>query len=281
MLNSLNIGLSGLEQFQQEISVIGNNVANISTTGYKSGRVMFADSFSQTLQSSSGGSGVASNTPSVQVGTGVATAAIQNAFTQGPVSATEEPSHLAIKGNGFFVVRDPLTNAEYLTRAGDFRLDSAGRLVTSSGMRVQGYTDSGLSTMGDLVVDATGAPAGATGGVNSYSFDAQGKLTVKLSDNTTFVRGQVLMQHVTDPQALFKEGGNLYSGQANAGALAAPAAAGTNGLGTIQGYALEGSNVDLSAELTGLISTQRAFQASSRLITTTDDLMQEIVNLKR
>lgn len=123
MVNSLNIGLSGLEQFQQEIEVIGNNVANCSTTGYKSGRVMFSDSFSQTLQSSSAGSSTTSSTPSVQVGTGVSTAAIQNTFTQGAVSSTEVSSDLAIKGNGFFVVRDPLTDAQYLTRAGNFQLD--------------------------------------------------------------------------------------------------------------------------------------------------------------
>ena len=275
MMNSLNIGLSGLEQFQQEIEVIGNNVANVNTTGYKGARMTFADTFSQTL----GASGAAAE----QVGSGVKTGAITNLWTQGTIVSTQAPSDLAVKGNGFFVVRDALSNAQYVTRAGDFQVDQSGRLITPDGMFLQGYNDAGLGTIGDLTVDRTGAPASAaqTATVSSFSVDKQGRITVKLSDNTEFVRGQVLLQSVTNPQALVKEGDNLYSGLANAGPLAAPSAPGQNGLGEIQGSALEQSNVDLATELTGLISTQRAFQANSRLITTTDEVLQEVVNLKR
>ena len=283
MINSLNIGLSGLEQFQEEIEVIGNNVANVSTTGYKAARMTFADTFSQTLEASSPGTGGLASAAAVQIGSGVQTSSITNVWRPGSIGATGVASDMAVSGNGFFVVRDPLTNAQYVTRAGDFQVDSAGHLMTPGGMFVQGFNDAGLSTIGDITLDATGAPAGTAAGAtySSMSVDAQGRITVKLSDSTQFVRAQVLLQSVTNPQALLKEGDNLYSGLANAGPLAAPGVPGASGLGQIKGCALEQSNVDLSTELTGLISTQRAFQANSRLITTSDEVLQEIVNLKR
>jgi flagellar hook protein FlgE len=103
---------------------------------------------------------------------------------------------------------------------------------------------------------------------------------VQLQDGTLFARGQVLLQNFRSPESLIKEGNNLFSGLSAAGALAAPAAAGTNGLGNIVPGSLEMSNVDLAAEFSDLITTQRAFQASARIITTSDEILQELVNLK-
>jgi flagellar hook protein FlgE len=279
MVRSLNAGVSGLEQFQQEMDVIGNNIANVNTTGFKAGRVEFADAFSQTVAEPTAGSSTSASTAGIQVGSGVTTTAIQNLFTPGTIARTNQPTDLAIAGEGFFLVRDPLTSKEYLTRAGNFQLDDQKHLVTTTGLRVQGYSDPGLSTVGDLTIDTTGAPATAT--LDSWSIDAAGKIQLHLSDKTDFVRGQVLLQSVTAPQMLTKEGNNLYSGFASAGPLAAPAAPGSAGLGRLQGSALELSNVDLANEFAGLITTQRAFQASSRIITSTDLLLQEVVNLVR
>ena len=109
---------------------------------------------------------------------------------------------------------------------------------------------------------------------------------VRLSDGSEYTRGQVLLQRFSDPQALQKEGLNLYSGIGSAGPLGggtAPLAEapGTNGLGRIESGALELSNVDLANEFTSMITTQRAFQASARIITTSDEMLQELVNLKR
>jgi flagellar hook protein FlgE len=271
---SLNTALSGLQQFQEQIDVIGNNIANVNTTGFKDARVDFEDVFSQALGGSS---------PSNQVGMGVTTGAIQNNFSPGTVSTTGVGSDLAITGQGFFVVKNATDSSQYVTRDGSFTEDANGYLVTNGGQRVQGYNDAGLTTLGDLKIDATGAPATAAPGatVKSWSVDSSGKISVTLSDNTTFVRGQVLLQNFSNPGALIKQGANLYVANSSAGPLAQPAAPGTNGTGTIQQGALEASNVDLTAEMTNMISAERAFQANARVVTTTDEIMQEVDSLKR
>ncbi|MBC8095360.1 MAG: flagellar hook-basal body complex protein [Akkermansiaceae bacterium] len=317
MLRSLTSGVSAMQQFQQQMDVIGNNIANVNTTAFKGARIDFEDSFSQTLSTGSGGS-------SMQVGTGVGTSAISNQFIQGAISNTGNNADLAITRNGFFVVRDSLNNSDFATRDGSFHIDN-GFLVNSSGMRVQGFSDSSLTTRGDVVIDGndmqatrvatanaaitaanaavaaanpadpvavaaanlqlTNAQASLTTAQSlkmaSFNIDPEGKINLRLSDGTEYVRGQVLLQNFSNPQALSKEGSNLFSGLDIAGALPQTAAPGTNGLGAIQSGALEGSNVDLANEFSSLITTQRAFQASARIITTSDEILQELVNLKR
>ena len=288
MLRSLNSAISGLQSFQQQMDVIGNNIANVNTTAFKGARMDLADSFSQTLRSSSGGNGTSSGTTAMQVGLGVSIESITNRFSQGALSRTGIDTDLAVTGNGFFVVRDPVSTNEFVTRAGDFRLDENNFLVTQGGMRVQGFSDTGLAAMGDLQINTIGMTSVAVPppAMVSFSIDKQGKINVSLSDGSQFVRGQILLQNFNDPQGLMKEGNNLYAGIGAAGPLGGaatptPAASGTNGLGTIQSGALELSNVDLASEFTNLIVTQRAYQANARVITTSDEMLQELVNLKR
>jgi len=268
MLNSLITGVSGVREMQQQMDGIGNNIANINTTGFKGSRNLFSDSFSQTLSDN------------MQVGTGVNSSSIQNLFSQGTLTKTGQSTDMAISGNGFFVVKNATTGAEYVTRAGEFGLDQSGYLINAQGLRVQGFTDSGLSTRGDIQIDGAGA-ADPTAKLDHFSVDKTGKITVYMSDGTNFVRGQVLLQNFTNPQALVKEGGSLYSATAEAGGLAQTEAASTNGLGQIASQYIESSNVDLTTEFSSLITTQRAFQASARIITTSDEMLQEVVNLKR
>ena len=283
MLRSLNSGISGLQNFQQQMDVIGNNIANVNTTGFKSGRVEFADAFSDTLRISSSGTSGNSGTSSMQIGSGVGTASIKNQYSQGAVSTTGNQTDLAVSGEGFFMVRDTLADVQYATRSGDFRLDENGYMITNNGQRVQGYSDAGLSTRGDIKIDLTGLPSSSDPNASliSYSINNEGKINLNLSDGTSFVRGQVLLQNFRDPQALVKEGQNLYSGLGAAGPLSATAAPGSNGLGRIQAGALELSNVNLANEFSTLITTQRAFQANAKIITTSDEMLQELVNLKR
>jgi flagellar hook protein FlgE len=277
MLLSLDTGVSALEQFQQNLDVIGNNIANVNTVGFKSATVGFADALSQTLGSNSSGS--------MQVGTGVLTSSITNQFTQGSISSTGQPTDMAVNGNGFFVVKDPTSGQQYVTRDGEFSVDANGYLVTSTGMRVQGYTDASLTTQGDIKIDNTGAlnPDGTpdTSAVSSFNFDGSGKLNVLLADGTQFTRGQILMQNFSNPAQLLKVGNNLYAGLPAAGPLAAPVAPSSNGLGSLVTGSLEMSNVDLAVELTSLITTQRAYEANGKVITTSDDILQTLVNLKR
>ncbi len=288
MIRSLNAGVSGIHQFQTRLDVIGNNIANSSTLGFKAGRADFGDSFSQTLQASSGGAGGRGSLPGQQVGSGVTTTAIRNIFNQGSVNQTYVNSDLAINGEGYFMVKDPITGSEFATRAGNFRVDDSGYLVTSQGYRLQGYNDLDLKTVGDLKVDASLRPgdASADAKLAAYSITPTGHLKIRLTDSTEYNRGQVLLQSFSDPQALLKEGNNLYSGLAAAGPLGGadsptPAPPSTSGLGEIQAGALESSNVDLTNEFANLITTQRGFQASARIITTSDEILQEVVNLKR
>ena len=290
MLRSLFSAISGLQNFQQRLDVIGNNVANVNTTAFKSSRVDLADSFSQTLRASSASNGGSSGIPGLQIGTGVLSTAVKNLYTQGALARTGLGTDLAIAGSGFFVVRDTVSNVEMVTRAGDFRVDDTGYLVSNNGMRIQGWAESTLSTgaYGDIKIDTAGMPATSDplATMISFAIDDQGRINVNLSDGTQFVRGQILLQNFTDPQGLLKEGNNMYSGIGSAGPLGGaatptPSAPGTNGLGKIYSGALELSNVDLASEFTNLITTQRAYQANARIITTSDEMLTELVNLKR
>ncbi|HEX3798059.1 MAG TPA: flagellar hook-basal body complex protein [Verrucomicrobiae bacterium] len=281
MLSSLTSGVSGLDSFQTQMDVIGNNIANLNTTGYKASTVDFEDAFSNQLMAPSGGTSTSSGSNAIQVGTGVGISGITNNWAAGATSSTGIASNLAITGNGgngFFTVKDQTTGNTYATRDGTFTTDLNGNLVTENGENVQGYTDGTLSTVGNIKIDITGSPS--TSPMVSYSIDSTGKVTVVQQDGTTFVRGQVLLQNYADPQKLVNVGNNLYTNIAEAGpsALGAP---GTAGLGNVQGSAIELSNVDLSGEMANLISAQRAFEANSKIITTSNEVLQTVVNLKQ
>jgi flagellar hook protein FlgE len=295
---SFNTGVSGLQQFQKQLDVIGNNIVNVNTPGYKSASVEFADTFSETLRDASTSASGSSVSP-VQIGTGVSTNAISTNFSlQGNLTDTGNKTDLAVNGDGFFLVRDTATNTVYATRAGQFHVDSSGFLVTSNGLRVQGSSDSGLSVPGDIKIDNTKdgtTPLAYTdppdntkpATLNDYTIGSDGTVNVTLNGmgGTPYPRGQILLQRFTNPQALTKEGYNLYSGLAAAGPLGGTTpqsqAPNTYGLGLIKTSALESSNVDLTSQMTGMITAERAFQACSKIITTSDELMQEVVNLKR
>jgi flagellar hook protein FlgE len=281
MLSSLTSGVSGLDSFQQQMDVIGNNIANIGTTGFKAATVDFADTFSNTLHDPSASTSTTSGDNSIQVGTGVSIAGIFNNWTGGSASSTGVPSNLAITGNGaagFFTVQDPVTKTLYATRDGTFKIDANNNLVTQGGDNVQGYTNGTSGTIGPITINIAGSTSNSP--MQSYSIDSSGRVNVVQQDGTTFVRGQVLLQNFADPQKLLSMGSNLYSNLAEAGPTA-NAAPGTSGLGNVQGGAVELSNVDLSTEMANLISAQRAFEANSKIITTSNEVMQTVVNLKQ
>ncbi len=278
MIPSLNTGVSGLQQYQNRLDILGNNIANANTIGYKSARLDSADTFSQTLSAATSGP--------IQVGTGVGAGTIRSNQADGVISNTGLEGDLAISGgDGYFLVKDTVTSDMYATRAGDFSLDPSGYLVTPGGQRVQGFTDGTLATRGDIKIDATGKPTGS-GDYKSFTIDQQGTITVNLTDGQSFVRGQVLLQRFETPDNLTKAGNNLYSGLANGtplgtGLLSGATPPGTFGTGDIKQGALEQSNVDLTTEFANMITAQRGFQANARVITTSDEVLQEIVSLKR
>ena len=288
MIGSLQTGVSGLQQFQEDLEVIGNNIANVNTTGYKSNTMQFAVHVQPIVQRYHGGGA------SRQVGTGVTSSSIDSDFTQGAIADSGSKTNLAVSGDGFFVVKDPTSSVSYVTRDGTFKTRNApnGFLVTSTGNRVQGYTGtapfSSASTIGDLQINAataitslgdTTTPAPTLSG---YSIDATGQINATLSDGTSGVIGQVVLQNFSNPQALLKQGDNLFTFDANAGPMAAAAAPNTAAaLGTIRAGALESSNVDLAGQMAAMITAQRAFEANAKIVTTSDEVLQDLINLKR
>ncbi len=277
MIGSLQTGVSGLQQFQDDLQVIGNNIANVNTVGYKSSSMDFEDELSQTLANGS--------TNPLQLGEGVTSGGVDSDFTQGTINTTGTTTDLAINGNGFFIVNNPSSGQSYVTRDGEFNLDANGYLVDANGDRVQGTMGAATGVTNLQVTTATAAAAlndttaGAT--LQSYTINTNGQITATMSDGTNGVIGQVMLQNFSNPQALVNEGNNLYSYGAAAGALTAPVAPNTGGLGQIQSGALESSNVDLATQMADLITAQRGFEANAKMITTSDEILQDLINLKR
>ena len=140
LIGTLTSGVSAMRSFTKALEVIGNNVSNVNTVGFKGSTVSFADSFSNTLRSSAPSTGTTSNQSATQVGTGVRLSQIGTRFTQGALSTTGLNTDLGISGNGFFLVSNPADGQLFATRAGNFRIDDNGYLVTYQGYRVQGAT---------------------------------------------------------------------------------------------------------------------------------------------
>ncbi|KQU60369.1 flagellar biosynthesis protein FlgE [Bacillus sp. Leaf406] len=405
MLRSMYSGISGMKNFQTKLDVIGNNIANVNTFGYKKGRVTFQDLMSQTVSGASRATNDRGGQNAKQVGLGTSLATIDSIQTQGSLQTTARDLDVAISGDGFFVVKTG--NNTMYTRSGNFYLDSNGSLVTAQGNLVQGYPVNAQGVVNrsgatNIKVDtnATMAPqasslatyngnlkaSAATGttveaetkvkdslgkdvslkitmtktGVNNqwdvevtslttgvttalkdtFVFDNQGRLnnplhqitlnnttgamptqTIDLdfsnitqfdsssSANTDTVDGnaegylesfnigssgevngvfsngevrvlsQLAVATFSNPGGLMKAGGNLFQASNNSG-LPNTGVPG-EGRGMLQAGALEMSNVDLSEEFTEMITAQRGFQANTRIITTSDEILQELVNLKR
>ncbi len=287
LIGTLTSGVSAMQAFTKGLEVIGNNIANVNTTGFKGSKASFEESFSNTLRGSALSSGVGSNLSAVQIGTGVQIASINGRFTQGALSSTGVGTDLGISGNGFFRVTNPVDGSEYVTRAGDFRMDDQGYLVTSNGYRVQGLVGGAAGTAPSTIgsVKLGTPPAGTQ--LKSFSFDRQGNFIEFYSDGSSAVTNRLLLQDFRDPSALQRSGDNLFTGMANAGPVGGLALSATdhlpgeNGLGNIEAGTLELSNVDLTEQFANMITTQRSFQASSRIVTVSDQVLEEVVNLKR
>ncbi|MHB8170472.1 MAG: flagellar hook protein FlgE [Thermincolia bacterium] len=424
MMRSMFAGVSGLRNHQIRMDVIGNNIANVNTAGFKKSRVTFQDMLNQTVQGASSPQGNRGGTNPQQVGLGMTIASIDTIQTQGNLQSTGKMTDLAVQGDGFFMLG--IGSDVVYTRAGMFDVDTNGNLVNPAGLKVQGWrpnssgvidTNSPLTGLtiikGDSMapkattnvafannLDASAAtgtvqplsfkvndslgiahtisavatknaaanrwdvtvtgPAWATlnptttirvmftaggafssvtdnlgaaitppahpnvtgnpgtgattfaagptainldfskltqyssestaraisqdgneaGVLSTYTMDKSGVITGVYSNGLNKVLGQVALVNFDNPPGLIKEGENLYRKSNNSGNPDV-GAAGKGGRGTISPGSLEMSNVDLSQEFTDMIITQRGFQANSRIITTSDEMLQELVNLKR
>ncbi|SDY71892.1 flagellar hook protein FlgE [Evansella caseinilytica] len=409
MLRAMYSGIGGLRNFQTKLDVIGNNIANVNTFGFKKGRVTFQDLVSQQMSGASTATATRGGTNPMQIGLGSSLASIDTVQTQGSLQTTTRDLDIGISGDGFFIVNNG--NQSYYTRAGNFYLDSQGNLVNSNGFFVQGYgvnadgtinyaggvgnlnipkgmtipptattlsdirgnlnsaTEVGegtivehyivdeigrlhlleitftksadntwsytVSSSSDSVASVGGGTTGSftfssgqlgnntgtaitinfgdpnvnnmtididfsqltqfertstadayyvdgsfDGTLESYSISQSGEIYGVFSNNEVRLLGQIALANFNNPEGLTKAGNNLYMASANSG-MPQIGTPGEEGRGSLMGSALEMSNVDLSEEFTEMIVAQRGFQANTRIITTSDEILQELVNLKR
>ncbi len=308
MLRSLYSGVNGMKGFQTKMDVIANNIANVNTTAYKSSRVRFQDMLSQTMAnaqspSTNGLGGINGK----QVGLGVKVGAIDMMMTDGALQPTNRGLDFAIEGEGFFAVSpDTNGNTKYYTRDGAFFTDYEGNLVNSNGERVLGYIITGmtkdnttnvhnypatptidgpngtndLSKLKPMVIPEKLKVGANTLDLESYSIDGSGNINGVYSDGKSYLLGRIGVVGFKNPEGLEKIGNNNYVASNNSG-MPEVGIAGQKGLGVIRQGFLEMSNVDLANEFTEMIIASRAYQANSRSITTSDEMLQELINLKR
>ncbi|WP_088187721.1 flagellar hook-basal body complex protein [Desulfosporosinus sp. FKA] len=273
MMRSLYSAISGLKAHQTKMDVIGNNIANVNTPGFKRSTVTFATALSQTIQgASTPTASTTGGTNPIQVGLGTSIGAINQVMTQGSNQTTGNPTDMMIQGSGFFALKTNAGDTVY-TRSGSFTFDGSGNLVDPA--------------TGAMVLDTSGTPINIDLNANTYSIDSTGAITVIPKDGTTpssVLSNGIGIVQFTNDAGLQSIGNGYYTATNNTGTAT------TYGVGGSSAYpsktslvtgALEMSNVDLSQEMTDMITAQRGFQANSRVITVSDTLLQELIDLKR
>lgn len=265
-VQSLYTAATGMESLQQKLNVIANNLANVNTTGFKSDRANFEDLFYR-HEVFPGQQDQANNfTPTgTQIGLGVRMQSTQTVFQQGAFQETGGPLDLAIEGQGFLQVQDPVTSQLLYTRAGNLSVNAQGNLVVGS------------AQTGRLVDPQIAFPQDTIG----VSISSDGRVLVLQPGNPQMQQvGQINLALFQNPQGLLKLGENLYAETASSGAPI-QSTPGTQGIGVLRQGFLELSNVEPVRELIDLITTQRSFEMNSQVIEAGDQILQVITNLAR
>lgn len=260
-MKSLNIAATGMQAQQLNVDVISNNIANLSTTGFKRQRAEFQDLLYQNIQrmgSTSSDNGDVIPT-GIQIGTGVKPGAVYRIHEQGNVIQTSNELDVAVQGEGFFQVSLPNGDPAY-TRAGSFQLNNEGLIVTA-----EGYVVSPEITIPDDAI--------------SVSINISGEVSVKFSDQVPEqIVGQFDLVRFQNEAGLEAIGDNLFL-ETDASGDPIASVPGDAGFGTLlQGF-LESSNVDVVTELTTLITAQRSYELNSRVISTSDEMLQTLTQI--
>ena len=260
MMNSLWIAKTGMTAQQTQLDVISHNLSNVSTTGYKRNNAVFEDLIYQNLRQVGTQTTDGNQLPTgLHLGLGVNVVATSRNFTQGSLQQSNNSLDVAIEGNGFFEVQMPDGTLGY-TRDGSFKLDSQGRIVTSSGLPVApGIT----------------VPPGA----KELAISQTGQVSVIIPPASAPQQiGQLAMSSFINPAGLQPVGQNLYM-ESNASGAPQQGQPGTNGLGTVKQGFLENSNVNVVEELVNMIQTQRAYEMNSKAIQTSDQMLAKLTQL--
>ncbi len=259
-MRSLWTSTTGMSAQNLNMDVIANNLANVSTTGFKKSRADFQDLLYQIMKVPGSPTSADTKSPTgIQVGLGVKPAAITKIFTTGDIVQTNNTLDVAIEGQGFFQVLLPDGNTAY-TRAGNLKLDGEGRITTSDGYPIQPEIT--------IPEDAREVTIGDTGVVSA----------ILGSDTTSTELGNLDLVDFINESGLIAIGRNLFR-ETEASGAAIVGTPGTDGIGTLlQGY-IEQSNVNLVEEMTQMITTQRAYEINSKVITTSDEMMKTVSNM--
>lgn len=344
MLRSLYSGISGMKVNQTKLDVIGNNLANVSTTAFKGSRVNFSTTISQTLGSASAASDSLGGVNGKQIGLGAQISSIDKIMSQGSMQSTSRSLDVAVDGSGYFMVATgpaltgdakdsitivnngvgtmPANSSVAYTRDGSFVLDNEGNLLTSKGYRVLGfamqttdpvnggnidniendgkvlYVESNNQTKAiddklvslkipDKVTKIDKAGNKTQVAVKSFNISSDGLITGVLETGEITALGQIAMSSFKNEVGLTDIGNNMYEPSGSSGAAIissgknSTAGRNSSGYGDIlQGY-LEMSGVDMAEQFTDMIVATKAFQAAGKTITTGDEILSEIINLKR
>jgi len=260
MIRSLWIAKTGLDAQQTQMDVISNNLANVSTSGFKRSRAVFEDLLYQNIRQPGAASSQQTQLPSgLQIGTGVRPVATERIHSQGNLQLTSNSKDMAILGDGFFQVLMPDGTTAY-TRDGSFQTDNQGQMVTSSGFPIQ---------------PAIVIPANAT----AISISRDGIVSVTVPGTTAQTEvGSLQLATFINPAGLESKGENLYV-ETTASGNPTTDNPGTNGAGYVKQNYVETSNVNVVEEMVNMIQTQRAYEINSKAITTSDQMLQRLTQL--
>lgn len=260
MIRSLWISKTGLDAQQTQMDVISNNLANVSTTGFKGSRAVFEDLLYQTIRQPGGASSQQTQLPTgLQLGTGTQLVATERIHTQGNLQKTDDARNVAIDGDGFFQVLMPDGTTAY-TRDGTFKTNDQGQLTNASGFPID---------------PAITIPPDAT----SMTISPDGIVSVTTAGNPLSVQiGSIQLATFINPGGLESRGDNLYMETTASGAPVTNTP-GSNGSGTLKQNYLETSNVNVVEELVNMIQTQRAYEMNSKAITTSDQMLQRLTQM--
>ncbi len=301
MLRSMFTAIGGLRNHQVMLDVTANNIANVNTVGYKSQRVAFESMMAQVMRGAAapvpgtiGGSGP------TEVGLGMTLNSIGSIMTQGSLQTTGQWSDIGLNGDGYFMVGTGLDSADLVqgtsqiqfTRAGNFTVDKDGYLTDQHGNFVLGLQATPPPQTPPVTFGTTLGALKLPTGASSVSIDQNGVMSYDL--NGRQILGKIELAKFPNPAGLSRVGANNLEDSPNSGIFDPTDPTGvtnggnviwgdanTQGLGSMASGALEMSNVDLALEFTNMIVAQRGFQANTRVITTSDEVLQELVNLKR
>lgn len=257
MMRSLWISKTGMEAQQTQLDTISNNLANVSTNGYKRSHAVFEDLMYQNLRQAGANNSEQATLPTgLQVGLGTRAVATSRMFSQGNLQQTGNSLDLAVRGQGFFQIQLADGTTGY-TRDGSFQVSPQGQLVTNNG---------------EVVAPGITIPAGAQG----ITVGADGTVSVSIAGQTAPQSvGQLQLANFVNPAGLEPRGQNIFTETAASGA-ASTGAPGQNGMGAMTQGFVETSNVNVVEELVAMIQTQRAYELNSKAIQTSDQMLQKL-----